>query len=58
METILELKVAHPSVKIIAISGGGYLGPGPYLEIAEALGADRVFKKPLRIKELPRPSIS
>ncbi|MCJ7594452.1 MAG: response regulator [Desulfobacterales bacterium] len=52
METILDLRLDYPSVKVIAISGGGRLGPQPYLEIAEGLGAVRVFTKPFRIEDL------
>ncbi len=52
METILDLKSEHPSVKIIAISGGGQIGPRPYLEVAQALGAARAFMKPFRIEAL------
>jgi DNA-binding response OmpR family regulator len=39
-------------VKIIAISGGGRIGPEAYLPAAMELGADRVFSKPFDIKEL------
>jgi CheY-like chemotaxis protein len=52
METILDLKLEFPDVKIIAISGGGRVGPEPYLEIAEGFGAERVFTKPFDLKEL------
>ena len=52
METIMDLKLEFPNVKIIAISGGGRVGPEPYLEVAEGLGAERVFTKPFRIPEL------
>ena len=52
METILDLKSEYPKVKIIAMSGGGRIGPEPYLEIAEGLGAVRIFSKPFRIEEL------
>ena len=52
METILDLKLEFPDVKIIAISGGGRVGPEPYLQIAEGFGAERVFMKPFDIKEL------
>ncbi len=52
METILDLKLEFPDVKIIAISGGGRVGPEPYLQIAEGFGAERVFTKPFDIKEL------
>jgi len=52
METILDLRHEYPTVKVIAISGGGRIGPEPYLEIAEGLGAIRVFTKPFRIEDL------
>ncbi|NVM57807.1 MAG: response regulator, partial [Desulfobacterales bacterium] len=41
-----------PDVKIIAISGGGRLGPDTYLPLAEKLGAQRTFAKPVRPKEI------
>ncbi|MGD2125383.1 MAG: response regulator [Desulfobacteraceae bacterium] len=52
METILDIKAEFPDVKIIAISGGGKIGPQPYLQIAQGFGAIRVFSKPFRIEEL------
>jgi CheY-like chemotaxis protein len=52
METILDLRSEYPDVKIVAMSGGGRLGPEPYLEIAEGFGAVRIFSKPFRIEEL------
>jgi len=52
METILDLRLENPDVKIIAISGGANIGPEPYLEVAEGLGAVRVFTKPFRIEDL------
>jgi DNA-binding response OmpR family regulator len=52
MEIILDLKLEFPEVKIIAISGGGRVGPEPYLQVAEGFGAERVFIKPFDIKEL------
>ena len=52
IETIKDLVQEFPDVKIIATSGGGRMRPQPYLEIAEALGVDRVFAKPFDIKEL------
>jgi CheY-like chemotaxis protein len=52
MEIILDLKLEFPEVKIIAISGGGRVGPEPYLQVAEGFGAERVFTKPFEIKEL------
>jgi DNA-binding response OmpR family regulator len=52
LETIRELKKIQPDVKIIAISGGGRIGPEAYLPAAMELGADRIFAKPFDIKEL------
>ena len=51
LETILELRKKHPELKIIAISGGGRIGPQGYLPSAKYLGADMVFQKPLVPKE-------
>jgi DNA-binding response OmpR family regulator len=51
LETILELRKKHPELKIIAISGGGRIGPQGYLPSAKYLGADLVFQKPLIQKE-------
>jgi DNA-binding response OmpR family regulator len=51
LETILELRKKHPELKIIAISGGGRIGPEGYLPSAKQLGADMVFQKPLVQKE-------
>lgn len=52
IETIVEAKIINPSVKIIAVSGGGRIGPKSYLELAEGFGADRVFTKPFELEEL------
>ncbi len=51
-ETIKKLKEDYPETKIIAISGGGRIGPELYLPTAKELGADRVFSKPFEIEEL------
>lgn len=47
LETIFELRRLHPDLKIIAISGGGRIGPDGYLPGAKLLGANAVFTKPL-----------
>jgi DNA-binding response OmpR family regulator len=52
IETIQELRRDFPDVKIIAISGGGQISPESYLSIAERIGADRTFEKPIDTKEL------
>lgn len=52
LETIQELHREDPGVKIIAISGGGQIGPADYLEVARRFGAMRTFSKPFDRKEL------
>ena len=51
LETILGLRKKYPKLKIIAISGGGRVGPEGYLFSAKLLGADRIFQKPLVQKD-------
>ncbi|MGD0582178.1 MAG: response regulator [Bacteroidales bacterium] len=51
LETIMMLRKNYPELKIIAISGGGRIGPEGYLPTAKLLGADMVFQKPLVQKE-------
>jgi DNA-binding response OmpR family regulator len=51
LEVVLELRRKHPSLKIIAISGGGRIHPEGYLPSAKHFGADMVFQKPLIQKE-------
>src|ERR1035437_7979090 len=52
LKVIIKLKELKPSIKIIAISGGGKVGPGSYLNLAKALGADAIFSKPFSINDL------
>ena len=47
LETIMELKKTNHAVKIIAISGGGKVGPKSYLSLAERLGAAATLEKPI-----------
>lgn len=52
IETIIQLKKIAPDLKIIAISGGGQLGPGKvdardYLDIAKSFGAFCILPKPI-----------
>ena len=52
LETITELRRESPPVKVIAISGGGRIGPASYLRMAKMLGADRTFEKPVDTVQL------
>lgn len=47
LETIKEVKAMNPAIKIIAISGGGVVQPEMYLKLAEKIGADQSFTKPV-----------
>lgn len=50
LETIMELRRKVPRPKIIAVSGGGRIGPESYLQLAEKFGAVKVFSKPFDLK--------
>lgn len=52
LETISRLKREYRGIKIIAISGGGRIGPEAYLPAALELGADKVFSKPFDVQEI------
>lgn len=52
IETIREMRKMFPDVKIIAMSGGGVVGPESYLKIAKSLGAQKTFVKPIERKIL------
>jgi CheY-like chemotaxis protein len=52
LKVIMKLRELKPSIKIIAISGGGKAGPGSYLNLAKALGADAIYSKPFSINDL------
>lgn len=54
LETIIKIRKSYPSVKIIAISGGGRTKTMDFLELAKKLGADAILAKPLDIDELER----
>jgi CheY-like chemotaxis protein len=46
IETIRDLRQKFPGVKIIAVSGGGRIGPDSYLKMAKGVGALRTLSKP------------
>jgi CheY-like chemotaxis protein len=52
IEKILALRQASPSVKIIAISGGGASGGVDFLEMSNRLGASETLRKPIEGGEL------
>ncbi|MSV30277.1 MAG: response regulator [Bryobacterales bacterium] len=49
VETIRQLKIESPGLKIIAMSGA--IG-GRYLRVAELMGADATLQKPIKIDQL------
>lgn len=52
LATIMELRRGAPSLKIIAISGGGARASLDVLPVAEALGAHRTLRKPFTPAEV------
>ena len=52
VETIIELKRDYPSVRIVAISGGGRTRNLDFLKLARGYGADKVLAKPFSEEEL------
>ena len=52
IEVITELRRDYPQIKIIAMSGGGRVGPHGYLEMAKCLGAGRTLAKPFNQSDL------
>jgi CheY-like chemotaxis protein len=52
LKVIMKLKEIKPALRVIAISGGGKAGPGSYLNLAKALGADAIYSKPFSINDL------
>jgi CheY-like chemotaxis protein len=51
LETIGALRRRWPDMPIIAISGGGRIGPSLYLELAARLGATACLSKPLSVEQ-------
>jgi DNA-binding response OmpR family regulator len=52
LETIRRLKKTDPTVKIIAMSGGGRITPGGFLKMARQMGAAYTLTKPFSNDEL------
>lgn len=47
VELISEIRRGWPAVRIVAISGGGRIGPNLYLKIARQMGASACLVKPV-----------
>lgn len=47
LEAIGQLRRTRPDLRIIAISGGGRVGPDVYLNLAKQIGADASLTKPI-----------
>ncbi|MCK5797870.1 MAG: response regulator [Deltaproteobacteria bacterium] len=52
IELITRVRGRWADLPIIAMSGGGWIDPAPYLELARTLGADRIMSKPLNLELL------
>ncbi len=52
IETIRDLRREFPDIKIIAVSGGGRIGPDSYLQMARNFGALHALTKPIDRKTL------
>ena len=52
LETIGELRRAHPGITIIAMSGGGFRGTVDVLHVAKKLGVRRTLAKPFTWEQL------
>jgi DNA-binding response OmpR family regulator len=52
LQTIKLIRKEFPDLPIIAMSGGGRVGPTNYLTVAKLLGARYAFTKPINNEEL------
>jgi DNA-binding NtrC family response regulator len=52
IETLFEIKMKDNDAIIIAISGGGRIGPDNYLDAAKKLGATITLEKPISSEAL------
>jgi DNA-binding NtrC family response regulator len=46
IELVIAIRRKQPDIKVIVMSGGGRVRAGHYLDLAEKLGAAKVFEKP------------
>ncbi len=52
LEAIRKLRQINKDVKIIALSGGGFIDPDEYLKLAKQFGAEYTFPKPVDLKKI------
>jgi CheY-like chemotaxis protein len=52
IETIIEIRKRWPEIFIVAMSGGGRIGPAEFLKLAETLGSHRTLAKPFTPAQL------
>ncbi len=52
LETIVDIRRNNRRLPILAISGGGRIGPGDYLHTARCMGASATLAKPFGRQEL------
>jgi DNA-binding response OmpR family regulator len=52
LETITAMRRVSPGIRIVAVSGGGRVGPRIYLDLAKQVGADATLVKPISTEDL------
>jgi CheY-like chemotaxis protein len=52
LETIKDLRISHPGLRIVAMTGGGEYGLYDLSAVARHLGADRALLKPFDSEDL------
>jgi DNA-binding NtrC family response regulator len=51
LELIPQIRKTKPGVRMLAVSGGGQVGPNSYLVAAKALGAHETLAKPFSMED-------
>lgn len=55
IELLMAIQKIQPSLKIMAMSGGGGInGRFDYLPVAQLIGAEKIFRKPFELKLLKK----
>lgn len=52
LQLMIRLREAYPSVRIVAMSGGGLIPPQIHLQMAKGLGAVQLLEKPFSSEKL------